>query len=80
LDLREQAQYVELLKNCGGWRTPKAVSKSEVYYFLQNVGNSYGTLIGFGVFKHHAVQAVAKTLGLDESLTNTTGNWPADAG
>ncbi len=79
-ELREQAQYVERLDNCAGWRRPRAVKPSEVHDFLLNVANSYGALLWFGPFKNPNVLAAAKNLGVDQALIDTNGLWPPREG
>jgi AbiV family abortive infection protein len=81
-DLREQAQYLELLKNCTGWSTPMSVNANEVHAFLMDVGNSYGVMLmmTFNPTTAPAIQATAKKLGLDESLRITKGHWPSPEG
>jgi AbiV family abortive infection protein len=81
-DLREQAQYLELLKDCTGWSTPMSVKANEVHDFLMDVGNYYSVMLmmAFNPTAPSAIQATAKKLGVDESLRITKGHWPTPEG
>src|SRR5262249_38204549 len=60
-DLREQAQYVEVLKNSTGWSIPTSVKANEVHDFLTDVGNTYGVMlmITFNPIAAPGIQATA---------------------